>query len=75
MVYNVYRVKEERQGKEETMRPYNPDNGKVTANIPLDVKKSLMHKAVDLNMSLSKYIAHILIGYADGGEDEQRTDN
>ena len=48
------------------MKPYNPENGRVTANIPLDVKKVLMHRAIDESLSLSKYIAKKLTELADG---------
>lgn len=46
------------------MKPFNPENGRVTADIPMDIKKLLMHKAVDENLTLSKYIAKILMEHA-----------
>lgn len=66
MVYNIYKVKKSEDEGREKMKPYNPENGRVTANIPLDVKKVLMHKAIDESLSLSKYIAKKLTELADG---------
>lgn len=63
MVYNLDKVKKVKW-KGGRMKPFNPENGRVTADIPMDIKKLLMHKAVDENLTLSKYIAKILMEHA-----------